>query len=170
MGSAPPVFLGLGSNVGDREENLARGLRLLGSRGFVVSAASSLYETEPVGGPPQGPFLNMVVRGETDLAPEDLLAQCLETERDLGRVRAERFGPRTLDIDILLYGDLVLDTPDLTVPHPHLHERLFVLVPLSEIAPDEARHPLLGLTATEMRRRCLDTSRVVLHAAQEART
>jgi 2-amino-4-hydroxy-6-hydroxymethyldihydropteridine diphosphokinase len=169
MGSAPPVFLGLGSNVGDREQNLARGLRLLESRGFAVSVASSLYETEPVGGPPQGPFLNMVVRGKTGLAPQALLTRCLETERDLGRVRAERFGPRTLDIDILIYGDLVVDTPDLTLPHPHLHERLFVLVPLSEIAPNEARHPLLGFTAAEMRRRCPDTSRVVLHAAPGVR-
>lgn len=169
MGFAPPVFLGLGSNVGDREENLGRGLRLLQSRRFEISMASSVYETEPVGGPPQGPFLNMVVRGTTPLAPEDLLARCLETERDLGRVRAERFGPRTLDVDILMYGDRVVDTPDLTLPHPHLHERLFVLVPLAEIAPDEARHPLLGLTAAEMRRRCPDTSRVVLHAAQVAR-
>jgi 2-amino-4-hydroxy-6-hydroxymethyldihydropteridine diphosphokinase len=111
----------------------------------------------------------MVVRGVTRLAPEALLEQCLATERDLGRVRAERFGPRTLDVDILIYGDLVVDTPSLTLPHPHLHERLFVLVPLAEIAADEARHPLLGLTAAEMRRRCPDTSRVVLHTAQGAR-
>ncbi len=168
MHSRPPVFLGLGTNVGDREGNLDRGLRLLESRGFTVAASSSVYETEPVGGPPQGPFLNMVVRGETALAPAALLAACLATERDLGRVRAERFGPRTLDVDILLYGDLILDTPDLTLPHPQLPERRFVLVPLAEIAP-EARHPLLDLSAAEMLRRCPDSSAVALHAAQGTR-
>jgi 2-amino-4-hydroxy-6-hydroxymethyldihydropteridine diphosphokinase len=169
MLSRPPVFLGLGSNVGDREGNLDRGLRLLESRAFTITASSSVYETEPVGGPPQGPYLNMVVRGETALGPEALLEACLATERDMGRVRAERFGPRTLDVDILLYGDLVLDTPDLTLPHPQLHERRFVLVPLAEIAPDEARHPLLGLTAAEMLDRCPDASGVARHAAQGMR-
>jgi 2-amino-4-hydroxy-6-hydroxymethyldihydropteridine diphosphokinase len=164
MASRPPVFLGLGTNVGDREGNLGRGLRLLASRGFDVTSSSSVYETEPVGGPPQGPFLNMVVRGETSLTPEALLGACLATETELGRVRAERFGPRTLDVDILLYADVVLDTPELTLPHPHLHERRFVLVPLAEIAPDAARHPLLGLTAAEMLRACPDRSAVTLHA------
>jgi 2-amino-4-hydroxy-6-hydroxymethyldihydropteridine diphosphokinase len=168
MVSLPSVFLGLGSNVGDREGNLDRGLRLLGERGFRVNASSSLYETEPVGGPRQGPFLNMVVRGETALEPEALLAACLRTENDLGRVRDVRFGPRTLDVDLLLYGDLVRDAPDPVLPHPRLHERLFVLVPLAEVDP-RLRHPRLGLTAEEMRDLCPDTSRVALHLPSGAR-
>jgi 2-amino-4-hydroxy-6-hydroxymethyldihydropteridine diphosphokinase len=163
MISRPPVFLGLGSNVGDREDNLVRGLGLLEERGFRVTASSMVYETEPVGGPPQGPFLNMVARGETLLTPEELLAACLRTEADVGRVRDVPCGPRTLDIDVLLYGDLVRDSPDPVLPHPRLHERLFVLVPLAEVAP-RAVHPRLGLTAAELRDRCRDTSRVVVHS------
>jgi len=168
MVSPPSVFLGLGSNVGDREGNLGRGVRLLGERGFRVTASSSLYETEPVGGPLQGPFLNLVVRGQTSLAPEALLAACLGTEDDLGRVRDVRFGPRTLDVDLLLYGQLVRDAPDPVLPHPRLHERLFVLVPLAELDP-RVRHPRLGLTAEQMRDHCPDTSRVALHLASGAR-
>jgi 2-amino-4-hydroxy-6-hydroxymethyldihydropteridine diphosphokinase len=168
MTSRPPVFLGLGSNVGDRDENLGRGLDLLEERGFRISAASAVYETEPVGGPPQGPFLNLVARGETLLTPEELLAACLRTEGDLGRVRDVPFGPRTLDVDVLLYGDLVRDSPDPVLPHPRLHERLFVLVPLAEVGP-RALHPLLGLTAAELRDRCPDTSRVVVHSRHRTR-
>jgi len=164
-----PVFLGLGSNVGDREGNLGRGLSLLAGRGFSVTALSSLYETEPVGGPPQGPFLNQVARGETSLTPEELLSACLRTESDLGRARDVRFGPRTLDVDLLLFGDLVRDSPDPVLPHPHLHERRFVLVPLAEVDP-RVRHPRLGLTAEELRDRCPDTSRVVVHVQAGARS
>ena len=163
----PPVFLGLGSNLGDREKNLARGLELLEGRGFSVTARSALYETEPVGGPPQGPNLNQVVRGETDLRPEALLAECLHVEALLGRVRRERLGPRTLDIDILLYGDLVQDAPRLEIPHPRLHERLFVLIPLAEVGGDVI-HPRLGVTIATLRARCPDRSSVALYASAEA--
>ena len=156
----PSVFLGLGSNIGDREEALERALAGLEARGFHVNASSSLYLTEPVGGPPQDWFLNAVVRGETDLAPEALLAACLSLETELGRHRVVHHGPRTLDVDLLLYGSLVWDSERLKIPHPRLHERRFVLVPLVEIDP-EARHPVLGLTAAEMRDRCSDASRVV---------
>ncbi|MFI5183785.1 MAG: 2-amino-4-hydroxy-6-hydroxymethyldihydropteridine diphosphokinase [Vicinamibacteria bacterium] len=168
MTARPPVFLGLGSNLGDREENLTRGLAGLEAEGFGVIARSSLYETEPVGGPPQGPYLNQVVRGETDLTPEALLAACLRVEAALGRVRRERFGPRTLDLDILIYGDRVQDAPGLELPHPRLHERLFVLVPLAEVGAD-AVHPRLGLTLRELKARCPDTSRVLLYASAGAR-
>ena len=162
MAGGPSVFLGLGSNVGDREANLRAALRGLEARGFRVTALSSLYLTEPVDAPPQEWFLNAVAGGETALSPEALLRACLDTERALGRVRDVPRGPRTIDLDLLLYGDEVRDTPGLTLPHPRMHERRFVLVPLVEIAPG-ARHPVLGLTAAEMLRRCPDRSQVVLH-------
>ena len=155
----PSVFLGLGSNVGNREEALERALAGLEARDFHVDAASSLYLTEPVGGPAQGWFLNAVVRGQTPLGPEALLDACLGLETSLGRVRSVPDGPRTLDLDILLYGDEVRDTGVLRLPHPRLQERRFVLVPLAEIAPD-VRHPVLQLTASELLARCADTYRV----------
>jgi len=158
------VLLGLGSNLGDRERALERGLRLLGERGFRQERLSSTYLTEPVGGPPQGWFLNIVVGGATELSPEALLAVCLDTERDVGRTPSERWGPRTLDVDLLLYGDEIVERPDLSVPHPRLHERLFVLVPMAEIAADR-RHPALDLTVQELRARCADKSRVTLYDA-----
>jgi 2-amino-4-hydroxy-6-hydroxymethyldihydropteridine diphosphokinase len=123
---------------------------------------SSLYLTEPVDAPPQEWFLNAVAGGETALPPEALLQACLDTERERGRVREVPRGPRTIDLDLLLYGDEVRDAPGLVLPHPRMHERRFVLVPLAEIAPT-ARHPILGLTAAEMLRLCPDRSQVVLH-------
>jgi 2-amino-4-hydroxy-6-hydroxymethyldihydropteridine diphosphokinase len=156
----PGVFLGLGSNLGDRQRLIERAIARLEQRGFRVSERSSLYQTEPVGGPPQGPYLNMVVAGECALGPEELLGVCLETERELERTRDVRHGPRTIDIDLLLYGDEQRDSAQLTLPHPRLHQRLFVLVPLAEIAPT-ARHPRLQLTAAELRQLCPDTSQVV---------
>ena len=168
MSPFPTVFLGLGSNLGDRDTNLGRGLSLLERNGFKVTSRSSVYETEPVGGPPQGPFLNMVAEGQGPHTPHELLALCLATERALGRVRAERCGPRTLDIDILLFGDVVLEESDLTLPHPSLPERRFVLLPLAEIAADRARHPVLGLSARELLERCKDSHSVVLHERQGA--
>jgi 2-amino-4-hydroxy-6-hydroxymethyldihydropteridine diphosphokinase len=153
------VFLGLGSNLGDREAHLAQGLRGLARRGFRWTRLSTLYETEPVGGPPQGWFLNMVAQGETDLDAEELLVACLATEEDLGRERRERWGPRTLDIDLLLYGDELRDTPSLILPHPRLAARLFVLGPLDELAP-QLRHPRLGCSVAELRASCADRSQV----------
>lgn len=157
-----PAFLALGSNLGRREATLASALGALESLGFRTGARSSLYLTEPVGGPPQDWYVNAVVEGETQLGPRELLAACLDAERTLGRARGVRNGPRTIDIDILFYADVVQDEPGLTLPHPRLHERRFVLVPLSEIAP-ELRHPLLGVTIRELLARCPDPSRVVLH-------
>jgi 2-amino-4-hydroxy-6-hydroxymethyldihydropteridine diphosphokinase len=168
MSVPPVVFLGLGSNVGDREANLVLARARLAHRGFRESAASAVYETEPVGGPPQGPFLNQVIGGAQDLSPRRLLEACLAIEQELGRVRRERNGPRTLDLDILMYGDLVSDEPGLAVPHPRLHERLFVLVPLAEIA-GPARHPVLHSTIAELLARCPDPSRVVRVAPSAVR-
>ena len=162
------VFLGLGSNLGDREDNLARAIHALGQRGFEVTRRSSLYATEPVGGPPQGWFLNAAVGGRTRLEPEELLAGCLELERALGRVRTMPDAPRTVDIDLLLYGDVVRDQPSLKLPHPRMHERRFVLVPLAEIAP-AVRHPVLGLTVAELLARCPDRSQVLPHAPASRR-
>ena len=159
----PSVVLGLGSNLGTREDALLRALEALEARGFRRRRESSLYLTEPVGGPPQDWYVNQVVLGETALAPEALLQACLEVEEALGRVRSVKGAPRTLDIDILLYGDVVSDSPELTVPHPRMHERRFVLVPLAEIAP-EILHPRLGLSVKELLARCADGSRVLLHA------
>ena len=161
----PRVFLGLGSNLGDRERLLACALAQLEQRGFRMDARSSLYQTEPVGGPPQGAYLNMVVAGESALGPAALLAVCLEIENELGRTRDLRYGPRTIDIDLLLYGNERHESAQLTLPHPRLHQRLFVLVPLAEIAPT-SYHPQLRRTAEELRRLCPDTSQVVRYTAE----
>lgn len=158
MGAA---FLGLGSNLGSREENLGQALARLAARGFRVERASALYETAPVGGPPQGDFLNQCAGGDWPGTPETLLDACLGVERDMGRVRDVRFGPRIVDLDVLLFGDERRDGA-FELPHPRLHERRFVLEPLCEIASD-ARHPRLGLTVRELLARCPDASRVVRH-------
>jgi len=129
------AFLGLGSNLGDRVANLQRAVGLLDARpGIRVVRTSSVYETDPVG-PPQPDYLNAVAEVRTTLAPRELLMAALEVERALGRVREERWGPRTLDVDVLTYGDERIDEPGLTVPHPRMHDRAFVMVPLSELEP-----------------------------------
>ena len=133
------VYLGLGSNLGDRLETLARAVRLLGARpGLTVTASSGVWETAPVGGPEQPEFLNAVVRASSELSPSDLLETCHDVESALGRVREVRWGPRTIDIDILLIDERVVDEPDLEVPHPRMTQRAFVMLPLLELAPDVA--------------------------------
>ncbi|HEU5065782.1 MAG TPA: 2-amino-4-hydroxy-6-hydroxymethyldihydropteridine diphosphokinase [Gaiellaceae bacterium] len=130
------AFVGIGSNLGDRERHLSRAVELLSAAGDIeVSAVSQIRETEPVGPVEQGPFLNAAVRVETELAPRELLDLLLDIEERMGRVRRERFGPRTIDLDLLLYGDDVVDEPGLTVPHPRLKERRFALEPLSDLDP-----------------------------------
>jgi 2-amino-4-hydroxy-6-hydroxymethyldihydropteridine diphosphokinase len=130
------AFIGLGSNLGDRLATLRRGVAQLEEGGDVV-ALSPVYETEPVGGPEdQGAFLNLVVELATADSPHQLLARCQALEEAAHRVRTVRFGPRTLDADVLLVGDLVVDDPDLVVPHPRMWERRFVLAPLSDLAPE----------------------------------
>lgn len=132
------VFLSLGSNLGDRRAMLRSALLALEREGLRIVRRSSLYETAPVGVTGQPPFLNQAVEVETDLAPEDLLAVCQRIEGALGRVRRERWGPRTVDIDILLYDRRVVHTGSLQIPHPRLTTRRFALEPLLEIAPDAA--------------------------------
>ena len=131
------AYLGLGSNLGDRLDSLQRAVDLLGDEaGIALTRCSRVWETDPVGGPPQPDFLNVVVRAQVDLLPLDLLAACQRVEAALGRVRAVRWGPRTVDIDVLLIADRAIDEPELVVPHPRLHERAFVLMPLLELEPD----------------------------------
>lgn len=136
----------LGSNLGDRLSHLRAGIEGLDAIGE-VTATSRLYETEPVGGPDQGRYLNAVVLLETDVAPLDLMDALLEIERDHGRVRAERWGPRTLDLDLITYGDIQMDVPALHLPHPRAHERGFVLAPLADVWPEARLSD--GTTAAE---------------------
>ena len=130
------IYLGLGSNLGDRLATLQRAVDSLEAHDVQVVRSSRIYETDPVGGPEQGAFLNAVIEVATDIEPMDLLGLCLAIETELGRDRGERWGPRTCDIDILTYRDEVIDEPALTVPHPLMHERAFVLVPLLELDAD----------------------------------
>ena len=130
------AFVGIGSNLGDRETNLRRAIELLSAEeGIDVVGVSEIRETEPVGPVEQGPFLNGAVQLETSLPPGELLVRLLAVESRLGRVRTERWGPRTIDLDLLLYGDGRIDEPGLSVPHPRLHERRFVLEPLTDLDP-----------------------------------
>lgn len=139
MGSGVRAYIGLGSNLADREGTIEQAVGLLGAEpGIEVVSVSSLRETEPWGRVAQPAFLNGAVALETTLEPRALLGVLLDVERRLGRVRDERWGPRTIDLDLLLYGDVVLDEPGLTVPHPLLHERAFVLEPLQELDPELA--------------------------------
>jgi len=126
------AFLSLGSNLGDRPANLRGAIASLAE----VVGVSPVYETDPVGGPEQGAYLNVVVELDTPCSPRELLDRCRVCEEAAGRVRAERWGPRTLDVDVLLVGDLVVDEPDLQVPHPRMWQRRFVLAPLRDLAPD----------------------------------
>lgn len=142
------VFLSLGSNLGDRAANLETAIQHLAELGRIV-ARSSLYETEPVEVERQPWFLNCVVAMETELMPRQFLSRVLAIEQKMGRRRLQPKGPRTIDIDVLLFGASVVETPALTVPHPAMHQRRFVLEPLVEIAPD-VRHPVFKRTAREM--------------------
>lgn len=136
------VYLGLGSNLGDRRANLVTALKLLGER-LHIAQVSSLYESDPVGYAEQPLFLNAVCRAQTDLGPLQLLSLIKGIEASLGRVLSFPNAPRPIDLDIIFYGDLVMETPELTIPHPRLEERAFVLIPLLEIAP-ELVHPVTG--------------------------
>jgi len=153
-------FLSLGSNLGDRTRNLAQARKFLRENGAEVLRASSVYETEPVDHLDQGWFLNQVLEVRSFLDPRALLKLAKSIEARQERVPTVDKGPRTIDIDILLAGDTVLEGPDLVVPHPRLAQRNFVLVPLCEIAP-ETRHPVLGKTIRELALSSSDPARVI---------
>jgi 2-amino-4-hydroxy-6-hydroxymethyldihydropteridine diphosphokinase len=157
------AYIGLGSNLGDRMATLRMAIQRLETLGR-IAGVSSLYETEPVGYLEQPSFLNAVIALDTALAPADLLAALLGIERDLGRMRSFPNAPRTLDLDLLLVDNAILDTPELTLPHPRLHERAFVLVPLEEIAP-ELVHPGSGKTMQELLHTLRDQGGVEVSAA-----
>jgi 2-amino-4-hydroxy-6-hydroxymethyldihydropteridine diphosphokinase len=143
------AYLSLGSNVGDREAQLRDALARLRAEGGLI-AASSFYETEPVEFTDQPWFLNCAIALETTKTPQELIEVILGIEKEMGRQRPQNKGPRNIDIDILLFGDTLLDSPQLTIPHPAMHHRRFVLEPLAEIAP-EVLHPALRKTIRELR-------------------
>jgi 2-amino-4-hydroxy-6-hydroxymethyldihydropteridine diphosphokinase len=159
------AYIGLGSNIGDKKEACLKALELLGGT-VRVRRVSSFYCTEPVGYRDQDDFINAVAEVETALSPEQLLAACLAVEDKLGRRRSVRWGPRVIDLDILLYGDSVIETSVLAIPHPLLQIRGFVLIPLCEIAP-QVVHPSLKKSVLQLLRELKDSHSVVVCATWE---
>jgi 2-amino-4-hydroxy-6-hydroxymethyldihydropteridine diphosphokinase len=155
------AYISAGSNLGNRKANLEFALTSLAEK-TSVQKVSSFYETEPVGYLDQPWFLNIVVELETGLSPEGLLHLCQDIEASCGRIRTFPNAPRTLDLDVLIYGDVVMQEDALTIPHPRLAERKFVLEPLAEIAPDLV-HPVLKRPARSLLEDCRDSSRVIKH-------
>jgi 2-amino-4-hydroxy-6-hydroxymethyldihydropteridine diphosphokinase len=144
------VFIALGSNIGNRKNYIHNAIILLGNNPEItVVKQSSLIETKPVGPIEQDLFINAVIEISTSLTPQELLATCLAVEEQIGRVRTQRWGPRTIDLDILLFADRIIAGANLKIPHPELSMRAFVLVPLAEIAP-KIQHPVLRMTALDM--------------------
>ncbi|KAF0144357.1 MAG: 2-amino-4-hydroxy-6-hydroxymethyldihydropteridine diphosphokinase [Nitrospirae bacterium] len=143
------AYIGIGSNIGNREENCRKAIRLLEENGISVKRQSSMHDTEPWGVKDQPKFINMAIEIETNKNPEDLLGILKNIERQMGRTESVKWGQRIIDLDILLFDDLILETPHLEIPHPFMHDREFVLKPLAEIAPDK-KHPVTGKTIKEM--------------------
>ena len=158
------VYLAFGSNIGDREQNLQEAIRLLRKSGVAVGKISSVYETEPVDYLDQPWFLNAVLEAQTDLPVVQLLATLRGIESHMGSKKAFAKGPRLIDLDILVYGDMKIDTPELQVPHPRMLQRNFVLIPLAEIAPT-LQHPTWPATVAELLAQSSDSSRVRKHSA-----
>jgi 2-amino-4-hydroxy-6-hydroxymethyldihydropteridine diphosphokinase len=158
-GESRRLYLGLGANLGDRPGQLAKGLEMLEQQGVATLRVSPVYETEPVGRRHQPGFLNLVVEVTTGLSSKEVMRAALETEHRAGRVRTLAGGPRLLDVDLLLDGDQVISEEGLEIPHPRLHLRRFVLVPLVDLAP-EFRHPVLGVTMADLLAACPDKGAV----------
>ncbi len=143
------VYIGIGSNLGDRQKSCLRAIELLQERGIVITKKSSLYETEPWGYKDQPQFINMAIEGETEFNPKELLMVLKNIEREIGREESLRWGPRKVDLDILLFDTIILTEDSLEIPHPLLHKRDFVLKPLCEIASD-IHHPLLKMSISDL--------------------
>ena len=146
------VYLGIGSNLGDKKNNCLKSLDRLSKRGVTITKKSAFYETKPWGVEEQPDFVNMTIEAETEISPEGLLDLLKGIEKEMGRRDVMRWGPRLIDLDILLYDDRTIQSESLIIPHPMLHKRDFVLLPLTEIAP-EAVHPVLKITISELKKR-----------------
>ncbi len=155
----PKLVLHIGSNLGNRTENIARAIASLQKRVGVITQQSAIYKTAAWGVENQPDFLNIALILETIMLPEEVLDAVLPIELEIGRIRNERWGPRLIDIDIMFYNDWRIDYPNLTIPHPRIHERNFVLIPLAEIIPHFV-HPVLGRTILELKETCIDESDV----------
>lgn len=156
------VYISLGSNLGDREKNIQEAIKLINEqRSIKVINLSSNYETEPVGFKEQDWFFNVVIELETTLLPQKLLVVLKQVEAKLGKKTERKWGPRTIDLDILLYDDLILNSQDLQIPHKLMHQRRFVLIPLTQIAPN-IKHPVLNKTMKELVAELSDESKVIL--------
>lgn len=155
------AFLSIGSNMGDRASNVKDAIKLIEKNIGKIAKQSHVYETQPWGEPNQDPFLNLVIMINTSLEPRDMLEKISRIERELGRERKEKWGPRIIDIDILFYGKRVIRDKGLEIPHPELHKRGFVLVPMMEIAP-EFEHPILMKPIDELYMECDDNNDVVM--------
>ncbi len=144
------MHIGIGSNLGDRQDNCLKALEMLKSQGLIIKKISSFYETKPWGVKEQPIFINLAIEVETAFSPDELLCTLKNIENTMGRKQTIRWGPRVIDLDILFYGDEIIDTEELQIPHRHLHERDFVLIPLNEISPDKV-HPILKKTVREIK-------------------